>query len=391
MSKFTQVLGNKTNPLYINDKPVDLKGNRAVLTTSKRNSWTEINLPMAHVGTFNTAIVFQDKIHIFGGDPGNDPDGYHYTYDGETFEDLSNNLPYINNVRYDPQGCSALVYNDELYIFGGGLCTSGSNVSNKAFLKYDGTTWYEIYTSGNYVKTKDKTPKSEKTYYTRSESEPGVYVYIEFTGSTFVSGVTYYEHKNVNKISLPYDFYVGSVALYNGEFHLLGGGKDKTRKTHKVFNFTTEKWTSSTSLGKPLRGFNNASLYINNVNINYIAAVYIYNSGNIPTLATYIGKYNTAKTPKWIWDSQHIGINANFIGFIGNNNTDYKKLQYTYKYANNDYRIAECNGSNSKDVYTGLPELDVASNVLYYKDEIIIITNKLYKTKELYDLTITAV
>lgn len=387
MAKFTQVLGNKTNPLYINDKPINLNGNRAILTTSERVDWSSINLPMAHIGVFNTAIVFQDKLHILGGDPGNSPNGYHYTYDGENFENLSSNLPLINNVRYDPQGCSAIIYNDELYVFGGGMCTSGSNVSNKAFLKYDGTTWSEIYTSGNFVKTKDKTPKSGKTYYTRSEYEP--YTYTEFTGSTFVSGVTYYEHKNVNKISLPYDFYVGSVALYNGEFHILGGGKDGTRKKHYIFS--NEKWVASTALVKPLRGFNNASLFINNVNVHYIAALYTYLEKGISVLASYIGGYNTAKKPKWVWDPQSIGIHGNFIGFVNNVNTDHKRIQFTYKYSNNDYRIAESDGRTSKDIYTEVPALDVSSNVLYYKDELIIITDKLYKTKDLYELTIAVV
>ena len=392
MSRYSNVLSNETNPLYINDIPINLNGHRAILTKSDVPKWIPTDIPLNYFGE-QTAIVFKDKIHIFGGHASNNPNGYHITYDGENFENLSSNLPiFSNGSRYDPAGCNVLVYNDELYIFGGGMTSVNDTNSRKAFFKYDGTNWYEIFTAGNYVKTSDRTPKSGKTYYTRTETEP--YEYIEFTGSTFVSGVTYYEHKNVKKISLPYGFYMGSVGLFEGEIHIFGGGTNSYRKKHYVFR--NDAWSALTALPKPLRSLNGAELYVDEVNVNYLSLVYTYIEKNVTMLASYNGRYSNDKKTKWVWDNVNIGIHKNgFLGFVRNFINDHKKLQFYYSEFN-DYNIAETyrsvTGPSSKDIYLDVPELDIVSNVLYYKDKIIIISNgKLYTTKELYDLTIEAI
>ena len=67
----------------------------------------------------------------------------------------------------------------------------------------------------SYTETSDSTPVSGKTYYTRSGSE-GSYVYTVFTGSTFDSGVAYYEKVTTGAIDarlpLPEEVY----SIFNG-------------------------------------------------------------------------------------------------------------------------------------------------------------------------------
>ena len=140
------------------------------------------------------AVVYNDEIHIFGG--GITGNTKHYKYNGSSWESVST-LPYSFYKG------SAVVYNGEIHIL-------GSFYSTTSHYKFDGTSWtsvstlpYEFYEGAAVVYAQRINilggSKSTTSHYSCD-------------GSTWSSSST-----------LPYEFRDGAAVMYKGLIHILGG------------------------------------------------------------------------------------------------------------------------------------------------------------------------
>ena len=103
--------------------------------------------------SYGSAVVFNNEIHILGGGNNN-----HYKWDGGTW---STSWHSVSTLPYDFKYGSAVVLNDEIHILGGGG-------TPKKHYKWNGTSWTSVST-------------------------------------------------------LPYNFAYGSAVVFNNEIHILGG------------------------------------------------------------------------------------------------------------------------------------------------------------------------
>ena len=172
-----------------------------------------------------SAVVYNNEIHIMGG--GYRTYTYHYKWDGTSWTSVST-LPY------DFLNGSAVVYNNEIHIMG------GTNQVVRHY-KWDGTSWTfvgsslpfglqggsavvfnnEIHILGSVFKN------SSSTYYTAHYKWDG-------TSWTEVS-------------TLPYNFYYGSAVVYNNEIHILGTYYSSTYYT-KHYKWDGTSWTEVSTL-----------------------------------------------------------------------------------------------------------------------------------------------
>ena len=151
---------------------VPFEGDSLVLK-SRTVDIKEIELPYDFYA--GSAVVYNNEIHIFGSNDSSSYYRYHYKLNGSSWTRVST-LPY--DFRYG----SAIVYNNEIHILG--------SLDNKLkHYKFDGSSWTSVST-------------------------------------------------------LPYDFYAGSTVVYNNEIHILGGGNNEL----KHYKFDGSSWTSVSTL-----------------------------------------------------------------------------------------------------------------------------------------------
>ena len=165
--------------------------------------------------TNGSAIVWNNEIHIFGGDNNLKK---HYKWDGSEWSEVST-LPYDFRL-----GCS-VIYNNEIHIL-------GSSLKGYNHYKWDGVEWsaeaglpYSFY-QGSVVVYNDE-------------------IHILGSGSTD-NGAKHYKWNGIEWTAvstLPYSIRSGSAMIYKDEIHILGGSN--TANHHK---WNGSEWISASKL-----------------------------------------------------------------------------------------------------------------------------------------------
>ncbi len=160
--------------------------------TSVNLNYNRSTLPYSFSG--GSAVVYNNEIHILGGGYSSSTYTYHYKWNGSSWSS-STSLPY--SFYYG----SAVVYNNEIHILGSDYSSS---------------------------------------YYTRHR---------KWNGSSWTSVST-----------LPYNFREGSAVVYNNEIHILGSYDSSYRTSHYKWNGSS--WTSVSTL--PYSIYNGSAVVLNN-------------------------------------------------------------------------------------------------------------------------------
>lgn len=209
MATFFEVLADPTNKVYIDGVELDCSGKTVNIDRAYFLGWKEVSTsskPSIH----DSGVIYNGEIHFIGSKKSDPTVGMHCKFDGTNWTSDVTTLPY------NPAYCKAIVFNDEIHIFGGHP-NSLTHSKNYASQKY------------HYKLNKD-TNQWEKVS------------------------------------TLPYYFFGGSAVIYKGQIHLLGGGRtNTTKKKHVYLKVSNNKysWKSSTSLNQLLRGLYKAFVYTN--------------------------------------------------------------------------------------------------------------------------------
>jgi len=214
---------------------------------------------------YGSAVVYNNEIHILGGGSTDSDRKKHYKWNGEEWSEVST-LPYIY------YGGSAVVYNNEIHILG----SSGDNKTKH--YKWDGEEWYEVST-------------------------------------------------------LPYDFYYGSAVVYNNEIHILGGGStDSDRKKHYKWN--GEEWSEVSTL---------PYLYYNGSPVVYNNEIHILGSGVVDEATKHYKwdgeEWSEVSTLPYMFSSgpESAVVYNNEIHILGVGKT-YEKSEYHYKWDGEEWK-----------------------------------------------------
>ena len=144
-----------------------------------------------------SAVIYNGEIHILGGGDNSGNYTKHYKWNGSTWTSVST-LPY--NFY---QG-SAVIYNGEIHILGGG------GGSTKHY-KWNGSTWTSVSTLPYNFQYGSAVIYNGEIHILGSDNSINYTKHYKWNGSTWISVST-----------LPYDFYRGSAVIYNGEIHIMG-------------------------------------------------------------------------------------------------------------------------------------------------------------------------
>ena len=173
-------------------------------------TWSSVST-LPHNFSYSSAVVYNNEIHILGGGTN------HYKYDGSTWTSVST-LPY------DIMFGSAVVYNNEIHILGG-------NGKLKGHYKYDGSSWIEVSTLPYDMYCSSAVIYNDEIHILGGNM--GATKHYKYDGSSWTSVST-----------LPYNFYYGSAVIYKDEIHILGGGGNLTG--HYKYDGST--WSSVSTL-----------------------------------------------------------------------------------------------------------------------------------------------
>ena len=173
MSNYFKVLGKPINPLYINDREMDIRNKKVEISQVSSTTWE--NAQNGELHAFGgSSTIYNDKIHIFGINDNNIAN--HYSFDGTTLSIVDSNI-FPHNLT----GCSVITFRDKIHIFG------GSTTQNK---------------------------KTRNTHFTWDEEN----------GYTLIGTVPYY----VNN---------ATAIIVNDEIHLLGGDhSSSSKKAHYIYD-----------------------------------------------------------------------------------------------------------------------------------------------------------
>lgn len=237
------------------------------------NTWTSVSTLPINVDDSAVVITYNDEIHIL-------KNTYHYKWNGEEWIQL-NNLPYSFTSG------SAVVYKNELHIFGG----TGSYSSYHR--KWNKTTdsWsmeislpYSNFYNANVVIHNDQ---------------------IHILGGSAGHQMDHYKLEGNSWIqvsTLPYNSYMAKAIETNGEIHLIGGtpgnGEDRHKKHYK---FTNDKeWEKASDLAGPL-WLGNALVYNDSI---YLVGGDIYQNESI-----------AGSSMCWVRKSKNLGL-TNVTGIL---------------------------------------------------------------------------
>ena len=217
-----------------------------------------------------SAVIFNDEIHIMGGGSSNSYRRYHYKWNGTEWVSVST-LPYSFY-----QG-SAVVYNDEIHIM-------GSYGDLRSHYKWNGTEWISVST-------------------------------------------------------LPYNLYDGSTVVYNDEIHIFGGSYDKT--AHYKWNET--EWVSVSTL--PFEFYNSSAvIYDDEIHLTGgtgFGHKYHYKWNGTEWVSVSTLPYSMLNRPTVVYNDEiHIlGSNSDRTAHHKWNGTEWVSVS-TLPKATNDYSIA---------------------------------------------------
>ena len=189
-----------------------------------------------------SAVVFNNEIHILGGGDSSSDHTKHYKFNGTTWTQVST-LPY--KFYYG----SAVVFNNEIHILG-----CGDSISYDKHYKFNGTAWTRVSTLPyNFYQGSAVVFNNE----------------IHILGSSYSSDQT--KHYKFNGArwtqvsTLPGYFYNGSAVVFNNEIHILGGAHYSSYTKHHKYN--GRSWTASISKLPYNLYYGSAVVYNNEIRI----------------------------------------------------------------------------------------------------------------------------
>ena len=185
------------------------------------------------------ALVYNNEIHIFGNYT------HHYKGNGLTWEG-----EYIPNINGDKKNSQAIVYNNELYLF------EYKDEEDKIFnykwngLMDEGSVWQE------------DTPPFDCSYFDSDSSGRFLKwrvviidneIHILGTG-LYDAYNKHYKWNDTEKIwqqlfNLPYSFDGSDVVVYKNELHLLGGSSNDSKKHYQIGNHLAFEYSYDTDWG----------------------------------------------------------------------------------------------------------------------------------------------
>lgn len=200
MKGYFEVLSPPINKLYIDDVEYDCTNKTVNIDRAYFVGFESVDSTSTKPSIYDSGVVYNGEIHFIGSSKANPSVGMHCKFDGTNWTSNVSTLPY------NPAYCKAIVYNDEIHIFGGAKdsTTKKKNLASQKYhykLNKDTNTWEKVS-------------------------------------------------------SLPYYFYAGSAVVYNGQIHILGGGRtNTTKKKHYYYNQKSKAWKSAKVLNQLLYGF----------------------------------------------------------------------------------------------------------------------------------------
>ena len=238
------VVINYRNKIYV---VPDNKGLIADVSGFPPHIWKILTYLPFKVDVHETCfVVFNDEIHILGGDTVHTKS--HYKWDGEKWS-IASELPY------DFCNGKATVYQNKIHIFGGGTeklhSTYGENRLNNHYC-WDGETWtkasdlpYPAWGCTPFV-------CNGKLHLVGG----GIYNDVNYNNAHYVwDGISWSK-----KADLPFTIYNGSTAkISESEIYVLGGADScNGRRQNIVKKYNGASWSDGPNL--PAEGINNTGL-----------------------------------------------------------------------------------------------------------------------------------
>ena len=261
-----------------NEELISELANRPPLTSALRKEvasgeWGSVSTLPYGLYEGGTAVVYNDEIHILGGDNNNynglDSEQSHYKFSNSSWSSVGT-LPYVFYC-----GCS-IVYNDEIHILGSYDRTYG-NGYNKHY-KYNGSIWESVSTLPYKFSDGCAVVLNDEIHIMGSSSESPSTQHYKYNGTIWESVST-----------LPYNFCYGGTVVFNNEIHILGGYTSNStgRTQHRKYNGSS--WEIVSTL--PYALFKGSAIIYNNEmhilgDYNNATAHYKYNGTSWESVST---------------------------------------------------------------------------------------------------------
>ena len=184
----------------------------AVVLKKHFNSKKNVSTLPYSVDWYTRVVVYNGEIHLLGGYSNNTA---HYKWDGSSWVSAST-LPYPF------YGGGAIVYNDEIHIFG-----SGKTLYETDHCKWNGTSWEYVSSLGM------------SGYLASAVIYNGEIHVLNDTSHMRYNGTEWVPDKSLNFVLKG-----GEAVIYNGEIHALGG--DELPFIHRKWNGTS--WVDVSTL-----------------------------------------------------------------------------------------------------------------------------------------------
>ena len=173
-----------------------------------------------------SAVVLGNKLHVL-------KDYKHYTWDGNTWTELSVENPY------ECYETSCVVLNDEIHMLGGGDDTAELSIRYLQHYKWDGTSWTEVSTLPYGFKGGTAVVLNEEIHIIGCSATSLSYnkAHYKWDGTSWIRVST-----------LPLDFNGGSVVVFNNEIHILGSHYSDETKDKQHYKWDGTSWTEVSTL-----------------------------------------------------------------------------------------------------------------------------------------------
>lgn len=179
------------------------------------DSWEDIcDLPYAFNG--GTAVVYNNEIHMLGGGGGSTS---HYKWNGAEWVSVST-LPIAPTSK-------AVIYNNEIHFLG-----------ETSHYKFNGTEWISVSTPPYKI--------SSKTLFVYDNKIHTFGVWIGYVANPYRHYTWDGNEWKEAPVLLPYSTYDQQVVIYNDEIHLLSGGNGIGETSHYKWNGS--EWVSVSTL-----------------------------------------------------------------------------------------------------------------------------------------------
>ena len=216
--------------------------------------------------SYGSAVVYNDELYILGGTDTN-TDTYHYKYIDEVTQWKS-----VSTLPYSFKQSCAVVYNNNIHILGGSSYVPGQTSTFQTLLtnhySWNGSEWTSVSTLPFYFVLGSAVIYNNEIHILGGG----------LSTSDLVNSIKHYKWNGSSWTSvstLPFNFQCGAAVVYRNELHIFGSQIVNNDKYHYKWNGSS--WTSVCTTTINLRSTNNAVVYKDRI---YINAQYIMFDGN---------------------------------------------------------------------------------------------------------------